>query len=244
MKTFTAVVESIAALDAARAEVVLRCPPDTRLAPGQFLLAHAGGLIPRPIFPRRSTPTGLTFECDAAAAEDWRPGSPLAMLGPLGRPARWPDPARNLLLLHLSPGPLRLLPLAEQILARPGGAVALLFSSPDASLAGLPESLEIRRGSPEAHLPDTLAWADVACLDAPPAALPGLRRTLQETLGRVRPFVGPSSVGGLPVLALLAPPLPCGVGACGVCAVSTRRGWRNACTDGPLFEISDLRFQI
>jgi dihydroorotate dehydrogenase electron transfer subunit len=42
------------------------------------------------------------------------------------------------------------------------------------------------------------------------------------------------------VSVLLTPPMPCGTGACQACAVQTRRGWKLACREGPLFPLAEL----
>jgi hypothetical protein len=35
--------------------------------------------------------------------------------------------------------------------------------------------------------------------------------------------------------------MPCaGLAACGVCAVQTRRGWKLACVDGPVFDLKEI----
>lgn len=247
MKQAKALIRQLEQLDSLRAEIRLECPPAARPEPGQFVLADLGSndsaerprsgaeevsryYLLQPIFPRRLAPSGFTFETDLAAAARLQPGSRLDLLGPVGRAARPPGSARNLLLVHAVPGPLRLLPLALDFLTR-SGAVALLFSQPDAPLAGLPDEFEILRGPLETHLPEPLAWADVVYLDAPAEQLDRLR----QALAQARPYAG-----AVPAYALIAPPMPCGVGACGVCAVRTRKGWQHACTDGPLFSISDL----
>ena len=41
--------------------------------------------------------------------------------------------------------------------------------------------------------------------------------------------------------ALVVPPMACGVGACQGCAVQVERGVRLACTDGPVFDLLELR---
>jgi len=232
MKQAIAHIRQLEQLDSLRAEIHLECPPAARPEPGQFVLADPGSgpYLLQPIFPRRLAPSGFTFETDLAAAARLQPGSRLDLLGPVGCAARPPGSARNLLLVHAVPGPLRLLPLALDFLTR-SGAVALLFSQPDAPLAGLPDEFEILRGPLETHLPETLAWADVVYIDAPTEQLDRLR----QALAQARPYAD-----AVPAYALIAPPMPCGVGACGVCAVRTRKGWRHACTDGPLFSISDL----
>jgi len=40
---------------------------------------------------------------------------------------------------------------------------------------------------------------------------------------------------------LVVTPMPCGgLAECGVCAFTTRRGWKMACKDGPVFDLSEL----
>ena len=44
-----------------------------------------------------------------------------------------------------------------------------------------------------------------------------------------------------PGQALVLASMPCaGLAGCGVCALRTRRGWRLACEDGPVFPLQDL----
>ncbi|MBI4770192.1 MAG: hypothetical protein HY784_07230 [Chloroflexi bacterium] len=234
MKQFTATVRRLERLDARRAAVWLDCPAALRPAPGQFFLADAGGTLPQALFPRRLDPDGFCFEADLEAAAAWGAGTRRGLIGPLGSALPPPDPARNLLLLHLTPGPLRLLPAGEVCLAR-RGAVTLLLSHSDTPLADLPPELEVVRDPPEGQLLETLAWADAILVDAPAPALEGL----QQALARARPFAASA-----PAHALIAPPMPCGVGACDVCALRTRHGWKRACTDGPFFDIGELALEV
>jgi len=41
--------------------------------------------------------------------------------------------------------------------------------------------------------------------------------------------------------ALVVPPMACGVGACQGCGVEVTRGTKLACTDGPVFDLLELR---
>jgi dihydroorotate dehydrogenase electron transfer subunit len=47
----------------------------------------------------------------------------------------------------------------------------------------------------------------------------------------------------LPCEALMEEIMACGVGACRGCVVKTRSGYRSACSDGPVFDTSDLVFE-
>lgn len=78
---------------------------------------------------------------------------------------------------------------------------------------------------------DLLTWADQICVALPPEQLAPLAEALRTVKYRwERGFAS----------ALLEVPLVCGLGACGVCAVETRKGQRLACVDGPVFDLRDL----
>jgi hypothetical protein len=96
---------------------------------------------------------------------------------------------------------------------------------------GLPPEVEVL---PLDLLADTLAWADYLAACFPLATLAEFRRCAGVQPGRVPAF-------SIPAEALVLAPMPCaGVAECGVCAVHTRRGWRLACSDGPVFELNLL----
>jgi Leu/Phe-tRNA-protein transferase len=47
-----------------------------------------------------------------------------------------------------------------------------------------------------------------------------------------------------PGQALIHTAMPCaGIAECGACAVRTRKSWRLACKDGPVFDISELELE-
>jgi hypothetical protein len=103
-----------------------------------------------------------------------------------------------------------------------GAEVALVSSSPPSDL---PHEIEVQ---PLAALEETCAWADYAAIDVDRGSLPALR----DLLGHRR---------GMQGQALVHTPMPCGALAeCGVCAVTFRRGWKLACKDGPVFDLSEL----
>ena len=241
MKQAVAFVRRLEQIDSQRAEIHLECP-EIRPEPGQFVLADTGGYLLQALFPRQLQPAGFTFETDLAAASRWQPGALLNLLGPAGRPHRPPETARNLLLIHTIPGPLRLLPLALDFRAG-HRSVTLLFSDANAPIGGLPDEFEIVRGvaiswqgqaqggqAQGLPLREYLAWADAVYADVPA----GEREGLKQALALARPL------GSAAAWTLAAPPMPCGVGACGVCTVRTRSGWRHDCTDGPLFPLAQL----
>ena len=225
------------------------------LTPGRFVLADLGGYLRIPLFPAFLDASGS----DTAAFDVLvRPGHPLAILrpggnvsliGPLGHGFDPPTTAQRLLLVASSAHLGALLPLTTQKpegSESPGFSVALLLSAPTAAdlypVQLLPPTLEVHvvtadgsgghRGSTLDLFPDLARWADCICIAEDPAIYPRLAEFLQEV--RVAPGRGFAQ-------ALAMPPIVCGVGACQGCAVPVAHGTRLACTDGPVFDLLELR---
>ena len=124
--------------------------------------------------------------------------------------------------------------------------MALLLSAPTAAelypIGRLPPALEVHAvtadGSAGHHgsvldlFPNLARWADCICIAGDPATYPALAEIVRDV--RVGP--GPRFAQ-----ALVAPPMACGVGACQGCAVPVARGTKLACTDGPVFDLLELR---
>lgn len=157
----------------------------------------------------------------------WVPGDRIACLPPQGKGFKLPSAARRVALLSFNGNPIRTLPLLAQALAQ-SGAVALFFQErphPDI-LDAVPTSVEI---NPLKDLKENLDWPDFLAAELSRQELPALWSFLGEA---APPFTGQ---------VLVKTPMPCrGLGACGVCAVRTQRGWRNACEDGPVFSLQEL----
>jgi hypothetical protein len=97
---------------------------------------------------------------------------------------------------------------------------------------GLPDEVEVL---PMDLLAEAGTWADylAACLTR--GNLADLRR-----LAGLRPHQGflPGAEG------LILTPMPCaGMAECGACAVRTTHGWKQACSDGPVFELNLLELE-
>ena len=219
----------------------IECPPGLRPEPGQYLLAHALGqdeALPVALFAARAL--SLSLSGDVAAGElelapplppGWTPGTRLAVRGPLGRGFILPGSARQVALVGLGVPPYRLLPLADLALAQ-GAAVALYTRSvPD----GLPPEVEVL---PLESLPEVVGWADYAAFDLAPGALAGIKK---------RFGLLPHTPLPVPAQVLVRVPMPCGgIAECGLCAVEmvyrsgSRRGWKLACKEGPVFDFNEL----
>lgn len=221
-----------------------------KLAPGCFVLADCGEYLRRPLFPARLTSDGfdvLVSPDDKLAS--WGVGDTLDIIGPLGHGFAVPESSRRLLLvadvIHLP----ALLPLVWQPLGEAGGSaisITLLLSAPTAEalypVRLLPPALEVHLVTGDGSIghpgelvdlfPELVRWADCICVACDPAAYPALADIVREV--RLVP-------GERFAQALVVPPIACGVGACQGCALPVARGYRLACTDGPVFDLLELR---
>ena len=90
----------------------------------------------------------------------------------------------------------------------------------------MPSAVEI---SPLLALPETAHWADYIAIDIPRAAIP-------EMLMPIYQFIN-SGYAQVFIETLI----PCGgIGECGLCAVSLRKGYKLACKDGPVFDLKSI----
>jgi hypothetical protein len=210
-----------------RAAAWIECPQQVIPAAGQYVLARASqdesaplalALIPGALAPNRFRANGLP--------PHWGPGTSLQLRGPLGRGFILPPTLRRLALASLGEGGARLGALMDQALAQ--ALEVALFD--DLHPHGLPPAVE---AYPLSGLAEALTWADFLALDVPHTALAqlsqifGPRRALRQPLPAAQ--------------ALVAGPMPCGARAdCGVCAAQTRRSWKLACKDGPVFDLDEL----
>ncbi|MBN2146961.1 MAG: hypothetical protein JW726_06215 [Anaerolineales bacterium] len=208
-------------------QAYVACPAGMAPAAGQAVLAHDpsddSASLAETLFPAEICADG--FWAAPPIPSTWAPGTALALRGPLGRGFLLPGNLRRLALAALGDTPARLLPLVAQ--ATQSGAEVALFC--DALLPRLLAAVEIH---PLTSLPEALPWADLLALDLPLERLPALRALLGLQHGE-----------GLPcqAQALVWTPMPCaGLARCGACAVPTRRGWKLACEDGPVFSLHEL----
>ena len=190
--------------------------------PGQAFLIEPGQTqaLSDVCLPVQIRGESLLFE--PPAGKIWLPGEQLEFWGPLGKPFDPPPGCRKWLLLapegHLG----RLLPLVEQGLDQ-GISLAAWASQP---LPSLPPAVELLTGIPEG-----LAWADYIAVDLGELDRSQSQALNAEDLDHAR---------AKKIEALITPPMPCGFGGCGVCAVKARRGWNLACVDGPVFDWKSL----
>ncbi len=155
---------------------------------------------------------GLTL---SPLPDNWYPGDEIAYLAPQGNGFHLPSTASRVGLLAWGVDPVRLLPLVR--LALDQNAAVTLFYDVDNEqdiLGWVPSVVEV---VPVFALEDHLEWMDFLAVDL---ELDGMAAFSGVIPGSVLPFEGQ---------VLIRTPMPCrGLGACGVCAVKTSRGWRLA----------------
>jgi dihydroorotate dehydrogenase electron transfer subunit len=212
-------------------EGILRCPPTLRPDAGQYLLAHiAGGedVLSTPVFVSGIREHGLQLAGPLPAA--WTVGTRLAVRGPLGHGFKLPASAHHIVLASLTNHGSRLGLLVETALSQEAFAqeISIVFCG-DSPASGFPSAVEVL---PLESLPDLLAWTDYFALDAAGDQASAIRKLLHLLPGQRCPALAQ---------VLVETPLACGgLAECGLCAVETRRGWKLACEDGPVFDLDEL----
>lgn len=207
----------------------IECPDSLTPNPGQYLLARAieedASPLATPLFP--SELPGMGFWTATPIPYYWLPGTQLELRGVLGHGFTGFSGARRVALISISSTPACLLPLVS-VTCKLGASVTLFANQ---TPSDLPACLEIY---PLASFPHLLNWPDYLALDLPIDELPRLRTILG---------LHPHQLIPCPAQALISTPMPCGgLADCGACAVPTRRGWKLACTDGPVFDLRTIEF--
>jgi hypothetical protein len=201
--------------------------------PGQYVSARAeGDTLPVTLFPCGMD--GRDFTTIQTIPLTWQPDVSLSIRYPLGKGFVIPSAARRLLMVSAGDNPQRLLPASGKVLAD-GGEAALFSHNLPGQISSEIELLT-RDG-----LADACNWADCIIGDTTIDHLTVWKSMVTRT-ERVDTWKTKSSAGSQrDIQVLVDSPMACHATAeCGVCAVKTRRGWKNACSDGPVFQLAEL----
>ncbi len=228
----------------------LRCPDiATEARPGQFVMVRCGEecLLPRPfsIHQVNDDNIALFFAVwEDGKGTNWlsqrHKGDRVELFGPLGNGFSINPASKNLLLVAGGIGiaPLRF--LAHEALRREH-SVTLLYGtanvnrypahlmSPNMELISSTEDGSIGKiGLVTDLLPDFVDWADqvFACGPIP---------MYQEMYAKREDLLK-----GKPVQVSLEVRMGCGLGVCYGCTVKTKRGLKQVCHDGPVFDLDDV----
>jgi dihydroorotate dehydrogenase electron transfer subunit len=175
----------------------------------------------------------------------------LVIFGPLGNGFSTLPKAQNLLLVAGGIGLAPLLFFADQVLEDGHSAKLLRGASGAFKPSGkpnptqhyprdlLPHEIEIETitTSPDGRqgmvldliTPEVIKWADQVFACGPTAMYRDMAGRKEE-LG----------LNGKPVQISLEARMGCGLGVCYACTVRTRRGLKQVCKDGPVFELDDI----
>ena len=177
-----------------------------------------------------ATRVAFTLPANNPLAARTRPGDRLDVLVPLGRAIEFGANARHILLIGEGARVAPLIAVAESAIAQ-GREVALVCRGAEVFPAHL-LAPEIEYRTDASALGDELVvWADAIVANGSNE----LYRILAEIVRSARYRLEPGLARGFIDL-----PMPCGTGACYVCAVETRSGIQLACVDGPAFDLADF----
>ena len=227
----------------------LDSPDVIKAQPGQFVMVKCGEetLLRRPLGIHQINETdggtrlALLFTIVGRGTR-WlsqrKAGDTLDLLGPLGNGYTVNPSSHNLLLLAGGIGIAPLCFLAQRAVAQ-GHSVKLLLGTPTASKLypqnHLPSEAELatstddgtagRKGMITDILPEYIDWADQVFACGP---LP-MYLTMAD-----------HNLKAKPVQISLETRMGCGFGICFSCTVRTKRGLKQVCRDGPIFDLDEI----
>jgi dihydroorotate dehydrogenase electron transfer subunit len=223
MKINTILIHEIAATLNGRA-IRISNPLPRIPAPGEYFLAFATGssqVLPAVLFPYEMDSDTLTLS--GFFPGEWQPGTSINIQGPLGKGFHLPSSAGKIALLAtdttLSD---RLYALMLQSLSRGVAVVWVADTLPEQ----FPPQVELLESS---DLIDAVNWSDYT---AAVTSLVGLGALL-HAFDRHTELKKKVDV-------LIDTPMVCGNARCRVCAVETKKGWKLACKDGPVFNLEEV----
>ncbi|MBI2957565.1 MAG: dihydroorotate dehydrogenase electron transfer subunit [Chloroflexi bacterium] len=220
--------------------------------PGQFAMIRcddgAKRLLRRPMTVHTVEGSRIAFFYRAVGeGTRWlsrrRQGDTLGVLGPLGNGFNIGQKSRHLLLVAGGMGlaPLRF--LAETAIEE-GRCVTLLAGAKTASALYpadlLPDKASYVPATEDGSLGETGLVTDLVPRHAAGVgqAFACGPEAMYRTLARERASRPP----GLKVQLSLEVRMGCGVGACLSCTIETRSGPRHVCTDGPVFDLDEVKW--
>jgi dihydroorotate dehydrogenase electron transfer subunit len=228
-----------------------RCP-----SPGQYVLAELGEAVRTVLYPAAITASSFsTIVPPGHPAINLLPGTPIDILGPQGTGFTI-DADRVLLIADVNHFPL-LMPLlgcapsvsvileAASRLQLPSTQVfppniELISVTLDGS-TGYLGPLESTDPAPMRHtraftvLLELISWAEQVCLALSINRYPDIANIIYNA--RLNPRENFAQ-------AIIQTPMPCGNGICDICRISTQKGEKQVCIDGPVFNLRDLANQV
>lgn len=159
--------------------------------------------------------------------KSWQPGDQLLVGSPQGHGFSIPGEARRVALLPYKVPPIRLLSLMREALAQNASISLFTEKIPYPEIMSrLPSVVEVNHIN---TLMENLDWPDFLAVD--------IERDDLDDFSNLFSRESPMPEGQVLVRIFM----PCrGLAECGVCAVRTKRGWKHACSDGPVFPLKEI----
>lgn len=174
------------------------------------------------------------------ARAHYLPGQLLSIIGPVGKPYRFRQKLRNILLIAYNTTPAALLLMLPPLLAKQVSITLVLMGSAKQYESNhLPEEVEVLQADDNLTWPDmvmTLGWADQVFVLVGQGDEAGCFSDIMRLM-RERHSDIPANY----VFGVVERDLPCGVGACHACVLNLRGAQKLQCTDGPAFDLTELR---
>ncbi len=226
----------------------LNCPEMASEAkPGQFVMVNCGEecLLPRPFSIHQVKDDNIALFYAVLAdgkGTNWlsqhRAGDRVTLLGALGNGFSIRSGSNNLLLVAGGNGIAPIYFLAQEAL-RKKRSVTLLYGTADKKRYSIPPQIELvsatedgsvgHKGKVTELLPQYIDRADqvFAC---------GPTEMYRDMALRKREL----KLGGKPVQISLEVRMGCGLGVCYGCTVKTKKGLKQVCKDGPIFDLNTI----
>ena len=174
------------------------------------------------------------------ARTHYLPGQLFSIIGPVGKPYRFRQKLRNILLIAYNTTPAALLLMVPPLLAKQVSITLVLMGSAKQYESNhLPEEVEVLQADDNLTWPDmvmTLGWADQVFVLVGQGDEAGYFSDIMQLM-RERHSDIPANY----VFGVVERDLPCGVGACHACVLNLRGAQKLQCTDGPAFDLTELR---
>lgn len=223
------------------------------LSPGQPVLVctiqPTVALLPLPVFPYMHDVAGgilqsLAFEAPSPSPRPFATvtaETPISLLGPIGLGFTVDNRTRRALVLAAHAGLGAMLFLARYLVER---GIEVTFLATDAAVAAMPLSflpseveylaVDPDRGESQLRqiLDSVVPWADQLFLAVEEAALPPISDVIRRRLLRMK--------RGFAQVLFPLEHVPCGVGACNLCVIRTREGYRRRCKEGLVVDVLNV----
>lgn len=222
-------------------------------SPGMYVLADLGEAVRTPLFPSEIRDTGFAAIVPPGhPATALLPGARVDFLGPLGNgfdiqadrllliadvehyptlmPLQQSAAAVSLIIEAVSrlqlPSPRTIPTNVELILVTLDGSIGYVgpLESTDPPPSGYARA--------QSALIELISWADQVCLALDSVRYGELANIIYTT--RLNPRDNYAQ-------CLVQTAMPCGVGVCDICRITTNDGEKHVCTDGPVFDLSLFR---